>query len=513
MKWMLLLILVAALPVGWFVYTRWLPATPPASKPHLTVLLKMGDAFRSQNNPYIAKLTEELGIDLEIMTVPASSYNERLDVLMASGRAPDIVQINWAGEENLPGWVRNGLIMPIQLDRAPNIDLNVTPSLLSMMKVGGNDQVYGVPGVTTSFPYGVIVRKDWLERLELPEPRTREDFERVMEAFVTQDPDGNGKADTYGITSWRLNEFGGVFGGSFKTDYLWNSLHPDASESANVVQLREQQGGYPALLDFARKAYANRWLDPDFLSLSRPEQKFILGKIGLIGAYTYETVQLEKELQAFVPGAKLEWLLGPSDDEGRIWNFVPESYGYNGAGSMMGSNAVFAITKNAPYNTALAFLDKMNTREMIQLSNLGVKGIHYDSFDPNRSILSRTEAQNAAVKRDLFGISDTFRGESLARLGDNAIENERLEYYRKKGQMLITNPISYSMGFAPETVRFSMTHPAYAEQTKNGELQVVVGSLSLSQLQENIKRDSLGARADLIKSVRARYTQLLNMQK
>ncbi|WP_246066795.1 extracellular solute-binding protein [Paenibacillus koleovorans] len=512
MKWMLLLVLAAAIPVAWLLYTRWVPASPPPSKPRLTVLLKMGDAFKSQNNPYIAKLSEELGIELEIMTVPASSYNERLDVLMASGREPDIIQLGWSGEENFPGWARTGRLAPIQLDQAPNIQLNVTNTLLSLMKVGSDDQVYGVPGVTTSYPYGVIVRKDWLDKLGLTEPRTLADFELAMAAFVARDPDGNGRNDTFGITSWRLNEFGGVFGGAFQTDYLWNTLHPDAG-SAEAVQLREQQAGYPALLQFARQAYEKQWLDPDFLSLSRPEQKFILGKIGLIGAYSNETVQLEKELQAFVPGARLEWLLGPSDEEGRIWNFAPESYGYNGAGSMMGANALFAITKNAPYETALAFLDKMNTREMIQLSNLGVKGVHYESYDSNRSLIVRTEAQNAAVKRDLFGISDTFRGESLARVGDNATENERLQYYRKKGQLLITNPVSYSMGFVPEAVRFSMTHPAYAEQARNAELQVVVGSLPLAQLQETIKRDGAGMRSDLRKAVRTRYAQLLNMQK
>lgn len=504
--------LVILATLGWFGYTRMLPSPPSPSKPRLTVLLKMGDAFKSQNNPYISQLSDRLGIELEIMTVPASSYNERLDVLMASGREPDIVQVNWSGEENFPGWVRSGRIVPIELDRAPNIELNVPNSLLSLMKVGEDDKVYGVPGVTTSYPYGAIVRQDWLERLGLPEPRTREEFAGVMKAFAEKDPDGNGKADTYGMTSWRLNEFGGVFGGSFRTDYMWQSIHPDVGDPAGTVQMRERQSGYLALLGFAREAYGNGWLDPDFLNLNRPQQKFMLGKIGMIGAYSYETVQLEKELQAFVPEAKLTWLLVPSDEDGVIWNFAPESYGYNGAGSLLGDHAVFAITKNAPYETALAFLDRMNGQEMIEFSNLGVQGVHYESFDPNRNILLRTEAQNGAVKRDLFGISDTFRGVSLARIGDNAAENERLEYYRKKGYLLITNPVSYSMGFVPEAMRFSMTHPAYAEQAKNRELDYVIGNLPLGKLQEAILEDSAGTRADLAEAVRAKYAQLIQMQ-
>jgi putative aldouronate transport system substrate-binding protein len=43
------------------------------------------------------------------------------------------------------------------------------------------------------------VRQDWLDKLGLKQPKTIDDIEKVARAFVEQDPNGNGKADTVGL--------------------------------------------------------------------------------------------------------------------------------------------------------------------------------------------------------------------------------------------------------------------------------------------------------------------------
>lgn len=43
------------------------------------------------------------------------------------------------------------------------------------------------------------IRSDWLEALRLETPETMRDVLEIARAFATQDPDGNGKNDTYGL--------------------------------------------------------------------------------------------------------------------------------------------------------------------------------------------------------------------------------------------------------------------------------------------------------------------------
>ena len=42
---------------------------------------------------------------------------------------------------------------------------------------------------------GYYIRKDWLRKLELKEPKTVEELYEVLVAFRDQNPNGNGKKD------------------------------------------------------------------------------------------------------------------------------------------------------------------------------------------------------------------------------------------------------------------------------------------------------------------------------
>src|SRR5690606_13412446 len=44
------------------------------------------------------------------------------------------------------------------------------------------------------------IRTDWLKKLGLSEPKTMDDLLNIIERFVKDDPDGNNKADTFGLT-------------------------------------------------------------------------------------------------------------------------------------------------------------------------------------------------------------------------------------------------------------------------------------------------------------------------
>ena len=155
--------------------------------PQITIMLKMGDAFESEGNSFLEELEKRLNIRLELETPSATSYNEHLNVVMASGDMPDIVQLNWSGEENLPLWASKGLIREIDISRMPNVQINVSSSLLAMVKVLGDDRIL-IPGVTSYDPYGVIIRQIGLP-LGLEQPNLR----RARTVLELKQPDGNTK--------------------------------------------------------------------------------------------------------------------------------------------------------------------------------------------------------------------------------------------------------------------------------------------------------------------------------
>ncbi len=69
----------------------------------------------------------------------------------------------------------------------------------------------------------LVYRKDWMEKLNMTEPTTLDELHDLLYAFTYNDPDGNGKDDTYGIDviyNWRgMWPIFGAFGISTPNQY------------------------------------------------------------------------------------------------------------------------------------------------------------------------------------------------------------------------------------------------------------------------------------------------------
>lgn len=65
---------------------------------------------------------------------------------------------------------------------------------------GKDGKKYGLPEVDTSALNPVLwIRQDWLTKLNLDPPQTLDDVEKIAEAFVGGDPDGDGANNTIGL--------------------------------------------------------------------------------------------------------------------------------------------------------------------------------------------------------------------------------------------------------------------------------------------------------------------------
>ena len=97
-------------------------------------------------------------------------------------------------------------------------------------------------GVFNKFEGGTLptVRQDWMEKLNLEEPKTLDDFYNVFKAFKEQDPDGNGKDDTYGLSTAGLYDIQGFLSAagvkySYVIDRNGKRTIPIATEKAVPV--------------------------------------------------------------------------------------------------------------------------------------------------------------------------------------------------------------------------------------------------------------------------------------
>jgi multiple sugar transport system substrate-binding protein len=137
-------------------------------------------------------------------------FESKIQQRAAYRQLPDIVINDTAqlGAMQSQGWLQ-------RIDRAtfPGGDQISDRAWQAARAIDG--AYYAVP--VTAHTFALFVRADWRAKLGLPVPRTWDDLLRMAQAFTTRDPDGNGKADTYGFVipgttkrgymSWYLSSY------------------------------------------------------------------------------------------------------------------------------------------------------------------------------------------------------------------------------------------------------------------------------------------------------------------
>ena len=128
---------------------------------------------------------------------------EKLNLLLASGERPDIVQFYSDDFEfQLTG---SGLLRPLNdilNTKAPNLKKQWGDVIWKAM-THPDGKIYAIPAekLFTDVHFVTQYRKDWLDTLGMKVPTTVDEYYNVAVAMSKRDPDGNKKDDTYAFSN------------------------------------------------------------------------------------------------------------------------------------------------------------------------------------------------------------------------------------------------------------------------------------------------------------------------
>jgi putative aldouronate transport system substrate-binding protein len=228
-----------------------------------------------ENNRWTKWINANSPVDVKFVPITRSAAAEKVNVLFASGKAPDLVF------EYDPA-VKNSLYEQKQLMPLDDLIANYSVAYKaflekypSVSKTGmkSDRKIYEFGKLNEAVPMNVIIiRNDWLKKLNLPVPTTTEQLLQTAIAFSTQDPDGNNKKDTYGIAL--KYDLGGNLANVFGVDWVM------AADGTMSYPLDRQK----ALIDFEKALYEGGVVDKDFLTDkngAKAKQDFLNGKLGI----------------------------------------------------------------------------------------------------------------------------------------------------------------------------------------------------------------------------------------
>ncbi|GAA1578071.1 extracellular solute-binding protein [Kribbella sancticallisti] len=371
-------------------------AAEQAAGTELTAMAPLFGTAPDPNGELQQAVEKLVGKKLKVTWVPNAEYGDKTNVTLASDNIPDLMVIN----EKSPSFVKAaeaGAFWDLtgKLDKYPNLKPADEQTSKNTMV---NGKTYGIYRVRPLLRSGIVIRKDWLAKLGLQEPKTVEDLYAVAKAFTERDPDGNGKKDTYGLI---IPKWPGGYGSASPYDVVETWFGAPNGWG-------DRGGKLVPGFDTPEFLEANRWLrkwvseglvNKDFATLDSANwnDPFVQGKGGMIIDVNVRGTQL---LDLFKEKTPKDF------DKVTLVGNLARADGKKFSYPFTGYNMVIAISKQhirteEQLDQTLQALDKLQSKEGSILLTNGIEGRNFKAEGNYAVPLNQSDPKVKAIQNDV----------------------------------------------------------------------------------------------------------------
>ena len=437
-------------------------------------------------------------IDFEPVFIEFQQYDQLLKLRIASDDAPDVFFANnyddYIKMDAVATWTEkffreNAPYVSTLFDEGFPAGTNkqYASIIWAISKTAG--KMYNVPtiGAQNGAMLNVVYNKKWLDNLGVTEPpATLDEFVNLMYRFKNEDPDKNGKADTYGFSTSMIDVIFGAYG-SFpcfpdktveKDDYPHWYIRDGKVINADVVPTNKDA------LKLLNKLYTDKVLDPEFVTGENQgghwsiSHSFVNGRIGVTGQAPLSSYVKKDTYFAGSPVgtvmAEMEKVQG-SDAEAVTGPFIAGSEGKSGGLGRL------SITRGALYNKNL----EKDTEKLAAI----IAVLDIFSKDTELGMLARYGEKDVDYTLDADGVLKTTDG----------LDNKKAN---AKGIMMLRNLYGGS-GAQPYNIDFykiSLKNPTIVYTNKVKSSKPNMNTIYLNELFESLP--STGKYKEEIKTYR-----------
>ncbi|WP_135550520.1 extracellular solute-binding protein [Paenibacillus cymbidii] len=339
---------------------------PLVDKPTTLTWMMISDHTNMNESMLAKEIEKRTGIKLDIQAYPAASYMEKLRVVLASGKLPDIFHGLSPAEVNKMGV--QGALTPINpyLDKLPNFKkLYVDNKDNSwVMKSWSDDKnnlyTWPIYGLQRDVNHGFLFRKDVFDKLGIKEWTTTDEFYQALKKLKEAYPQSYPFASKYKEAIFEVLAFGwgiGSHNGVFPAYY---------DEQAKTWKLAYTAPEYKAMLDFMKKLFNEGLLDPEFITDTDASwtSKMTTNKAFVTFDWIGRMEAFANQVKSQMPDYNLRYG-NPVGPTGHVRS-LPRI-----------DNVGLAVANNANKETALKLLDYLTSPSGASLVTMGVEGETY----------------------------------------------------------------------------------------------------------------------------------------
>lgn len=368
-------------------------------------------------------IEEATNTKLSVTQVTTAELENKLNILLASGERPDLMNFYTdAMEDKL---AKGGVLLPLNeyFDAYPELKASRSEEVWETMRhPDGNIYSIGYSSANPLHSYGY--RADWLDKFGMDVPSTLDEYYDYAVAVATQDPDGNGEADTYAMGGYgKVDTYmDHIFGAYGALPNFWHEV--DGKIVSGSVQ-----PGIKDAVTYLNRLYEEGLMDPEFVTDNSKRWKTKV-KAGVFGGgqikiHLFDKNNLQNYYAPFIESnpdgrwVQGKMLLGGSDNPVEVRK-----------GSEKGWVRTGISAESEDIDAALRLLTFGASEEGNKFINYGIEGTHYEmNGDLVEKIMDSEGLKNDDIdkfyiaKKALFDHSSPELHEAIAYMDEHSTAN------------------------------------------------------------------------------------------
>ncbi|MFC0329065.1 extracellular solute-binding protein [Paenibacillus sepulcri] len=354
---------------------------------------------------------ERFNMKIDPIGIDRSNWEQQLNIKLAANTKPDFFGNLDSRMDNFKGWVKQGIVGEIPVEKirefAPKYSQMIDdadPTDWDVPVVDGKN--YGIPKIYAEgdSPFVPAFNKAWLTKIGYSEPpKTIAELEDVLTKFRNDDPDGNGKKDTYGLTARGKDTLG--------SNQIFNTVFASfgITPSGWVLQA-DGSVQYGLVTEQARAAFKllNKWykaglIDPEFVTddWNTYRAKFVGGKAGMMDQALWYHYHSSGQVGQDAAKAGMDMIVG-KPVVGEAGKMMGIAQGFKQVPFAIGADAAKDPKK---VEAILKMVETLATDEEAYLmTSYGEEGVNYDIAEGG-GVVPRPEFTDPIQATSALGIN------------------------------------------------------------------------------------------------------------
>lgn len=319
---------------------------------------------------YAKKTNMNVKFDL----VPFETLTEKRNLVLAGGDYPDVFYTARLTAADLTKYGSQGVFLPLNdlIDKyAPNFKklMNQYPDLKKGLTMP-DGKIYSLPSfydpgfLSLLIGTPLWINNDWLQKLNMPEPKTIEEFYNYLKAVKNTDLNGNGQKDEIPYSGTGIDGLIDQLKGAWGLGNRGlGHKNVDIDPQTNKLRFIRTDARYKELLQYMNKLYTEGLLDKEIFTI-KGSALYAKGQNGILGSTIVPSPSALMNQKNFVG---LGALKGPKGDQ--LYSQLKVPMVHVGA---------FAITKKNQYPAeTVRWMDYFYGDEGAKYYFMGIKDVTY----------------------------------------------------------------------------------------------------------------------------------------